>query len=426
MRPKLPGGASKKRLQVVVVGGGAAGLMAAGQAAECDAAVLLLEKMKLPGRKICISGKGRCNLTNVAELQEFIGHFGPNGRFLHQVFHHFFSQELMSFFEDLGLPLVTERGGRVFPKSGKAPQVFKTLQQWVQKSGVQVLTRRPVHRIVVRNNRVCAVHSGGTTYPCTSAILATGGASYPRTGSSGDGYRLAAGLGHRIVEPRPALVPLEIEGGIAKPLHGLHLRNIEVKLFIDDRRKTTCFGEMVFLEYGISGPVILTLSLQVVDAVRAGRQVVLALDLKPALDENKLDARLQRDFERRCHEPLRSVLRGMLPKELISACLAATGMDGEKQAGAVSAGQRRTLRQWLKNFRLQVSGFRGLDEAIVTAGGVDLQEINPRTMESKRVKGLYVAGELLDLQGDTGGYNLQAAFSTGWMAGRAAAGRREG
>lgn len=418
MRPDREG---EKRPRLVVVGGGAAGLMAAGQAASPAIDVLILEKMRRPGRKLCIAGKGRCNLTNIAELHEFIEHFGRNGRFLHQAFYRFFSPELIDFFNTLGISTVTERGGRVFPASGKATDVFLALRHWLEQKGVRVLTSNPVDRLLVRKGKVIAVQSGQDTHPCDAVILTTGGASYPATGSSGDGYRLAAELGHSIVEPRPALVPLETGGDIAEKMAGLHLRNIGIRLQIDGKRAGRFFGELTFMEYGISGPVVLTLSLQAVDALRKGQQVELALDLKPALDEQKLDARLRRDFERRCHEPLFSALRGLLPREMVPICLNATGLEYDLKAGQVRIGQRRRLRSWLKDFRLQVTGYRGFDEAIVTAGGVSLDEVNPHTMESKRVGGLYLAGELLDLQGDTGGFNLQAAFSTGWLAGRSAA-----
>ncbi len=405
-------------------------MMAAGQASESGAEVTLLEKMKLLGRKICISGKGRCNLTNVAELRDFIDHFGRNGRFLHQPFNHFFSEELISFFNKLGLETIGERGGRVFPKNGKALEVFLVLQKWLKKCGVQLVTSSPVERLLIRNNMITGVKSKGKTYHCDAAIIATGGSSYPRTGSSGDGFRLCGEVGHRIVPPRPALVPLEVGGGKSKnikQLAGLNLRNIEVTLFIGGKKSGVFFGELTFMEYGISGPVVLTMSSQIVDVLRAEKKakketINLVIDLKPALSEEKLDARLCRDFENRCHEPLSSVLRGLLPMELIDLCLGESGLGRELIVGEVRAEQRKRLKHWLKNFSLTVTGYRGFDEAIVTAGGVDLREINPKTMESKIIKGLYIAGELLDLDGDTGGYNLQAAFSTGWLAGRCAAG----
>lgn len=401
-------------------------MMAAGQAAKSGAEVTILEKMKMPGRKICISGKGRCNLTNIAELRNFIDHFGRNGRFLYQPFRYFFSDELISFFAGLGLETLRERGGRVFPKTGKALEVFLVLQDWLKEWGVRIVTSSPADRLVVRDKMIIGVASKGEIYPCDAAIIATGGASYPRTGSSGDGFRLSSGVGHRIIPPRPALVPLEIGGGKSKNicrLAGLNLRNIEARLFIGGKKTAVFFGEMSFMEYGISGPVVLTMSAQVVDALRAKKKeaVELVIDLKPALSGKKLDARLCRDLEKRCHEPLSSVLRGLLPLKLIDICLRESGLDREIAAGKVRAEQRQKLKYWLKNFSLTVSGYRGFDEAIVTAGGVDLREVNPKTMESKIIKGLYIAGELLDLNGDTGGYNLQAAFSTGWLAGRCAA-----
>ena len=408
--------------KIIVIGGGAAGLMAAGQAAAAGTDVLLLEKMQRPGLKIGISGKGRCNLTNIAELSSFLDHFGKNGRFLRQPFNRFFAPELIEFFAARGLEIVTERGGRVFPKSGKALEVVRVLRRWVEESGVTIRSSSRVERLLVTKGHISGVVCTNKRYCCQAAILATGGASYPATGSSGDGYRLAAALGHRIIEPRPALVPLETVENVTE-LAGLHLRNIGLRLLINGKRVKRCFGELVFMRYGVSGPLVLTISLIAVDALRHGDRVTLVLDLKPALDEQKLDARLRRDFEKRCHEPLGSVLRGLLPRELIAVALRQTGLDGTKMAGITTGKERKKLRYWLKNFRLEISGFRDFDEAIITAGGVDLREIDPRTMQSKLVPGLYIAGELLDLQGDTGGYNLQAAFSTGWLAGRSAAER---
>ncbi len=410
----------KHHKKIIVVGGGAAGLMAAGQAAAAGAEVLLLEKMHRPGLKIGISGKGRCNLTNIAELPVFIEHFGKNGRFLRQAFNRFFAPELIEFFAGRGLEVVIERGGRVFPKNGKALEVVRVLRHWVLETGVRIVPASPVKKLLVSGERISGADCGSKQYPCTAAILATGGASYPATGSSGDGYRLAGMLGHRIIEPRPALVPLETGDNVAQ-LAGLHLRNIGLRLLINGKRVRQSLGELIFMKYGISGPLVLRISLMAVDALRRGDRVTVILDLKPGLDDHKLDARLRRDFEQRCHEPLASVLRGLLPRELVGVAIGQAGLDGMRQAGMTPGKKRKKLRYWLKNFQLPISGFRGFDEAIVTAGGVDLGQVDPRTMQSKLVPGLYIAGELLDLQGDTGGYNLQAAFSTGWLAGRSAA-----
>ena len=409
---------SKQR--IIVIGGGAAGMMAAGQAAAAGAQVILLEKMNRPGRKLAITGKGRCNLTNIAEMKEFIDHFGPNGCFLRQAFSSFFAPELMVFLEQLGLELVSERGGRVFPSGGKAPEVVKAFQKWLLESGVLIKTTTRVELLLTTNGRISGVLANNETLPCDAVILATGGASYAATGSSGDGYRLASAVGHTIIPIRPALVPLEIAGSLTTPMDGLDLRNINVRLLVNGKRCRQEFGEMSFTKFGVTGPVILTLSGDVVDGLRSGKSVSLSIDLKPALDEQKLEARLLRDLETRNKEQMSSVLRGLLPREMIPTCLTLNEIPEDRLAGQVTAKERKRLKTWLKDFRLPVSGHRPFTEAIITAGGVDLKEVDPRTMESRKVRSLYLAGEVLDIQGDTGGYNLQAAFSTGWIAGRAA------
>lgn len=410
--------------KVIVIGGGAAGLMAAGEAARTGADTLLLEKMKKPGRKICISGKGRCNITNIADLPDFITHFGKTGNFLRQSFSRFFSPELMDFFTGEGLELVTERGGRVFPASGKAYDVLDVLVKWVEAGGVQVIKSARVTELIVEEGFVIGVICNGKRIESDAVILATGGASYPATGSTGDGYRFAESAGHRIVPIRPALVPLETRGDLTRTLAGLNLRNIEVRMYVNSKKRQQAFGELVFSENGLTGPVILTLSGHAVDTLRKGERVEISIDLKPALDEQKLDARLLRDFTARGKEELQSVLRGLLPREMVPVCLRLTGIDPDIKASQLSSKKRGILRRWLKDFRLGVTGYRPFEEAIITAGGVDTREVDPRTMESKKVRGLFLAGELLDIQGDTGGYNLQAAFSTGWLAGRSAAGKK--
>jgi predicted Rossmann fold flavoprotein len=410
---------------VVVIGGGAAGLMAAGQAAKCGAKVILLEKMKRPGRKICITGKGRCNLTNSAAVSDFIGHFGKNGRFLRQAFSQFFAPELVDFFEKHGLRVSLERGGRYFPTSGKAPDILKVFLSWLAQLNVVIQDNSAVTTLLVENERLKGVVTEHRKITCDAVILATGGASYPGTGSTGDGYRLAEAVGHTVVPIRPALVPLEITGGIHPQLAGLELRNVGVQLFIDGKKKRQLFGELHFLKYGVTGPTILTLSGDAVDGLREGRKVALVVDLKAALNQQKLDARLIRDFEKRHKEVFAEVLRGLLPAQLIPLCLDQTDIPADRLAGEISKKERKRLLHWLKELRLEVSGHRSFSEAIVTAGGVNLQEVNPRTMESKIVPGLYLAGEVLDLNGNTGGYNLQAAFSTGWLAG-CSAGEKKG
>lgn len=406
---------------VIVVGGGAAGLMAAGQAAESGAEVILLEKMRQPGRKISISGKGRCNLTNAAELPDFLARFGKNGKFLRQCLQQFFNQDLIRFFAERGLATVTERGGRVFPAQGRAAEVVAVFRDWLATLPVELRPGARVEKLLLENGAVKGVLCNGQPVPGRAVILAAGGSSYPATGSNGDGCRLAAEAGHSIVPLRPALVPVETGGNLAARLDGLHLRNVGVRLLINGKKRANAFGELLFMHYGLSGPVILTLSGLMVDALRAGEAVSVVLDLKPALDEQKLEARLLRDFADRSKERMDSVLRGLLPAQMVPVCLEEVDIAAEQLAGKVTATERKRLRGWLKAVTLPVTGYRGFKEAIITAGGVSLAEVEPRTMQSKLCKGLYLAGELLDMQADTGGYNLQAAFSTGWLAGRSAA-----
>jgi len=403
--------------KIAIVGGGPAGLMAAGIAAQQGATVTVYEKMKTPARKLRITGKGRCNLTNTAPLAEFIDHFGRSGRFLRQAFGAFFSEDLIRFFDNLGLQLAYERGGRVFPATGDAPQVARLLLEWVQAEGARVQADSTVQDLIIEDQKVRGIVCNNRRIAADTVILATGGASYPRTGSTGDGYRLAEKAGHSIVPIRPNLVPLLFDEGRVAELEGLNLRNVNARLFINGKRKAQAFGELTFVRNGLGGPIILTLSAVAVDALIKKEKVEIKIDLKPALDENKLEARLLRDLQKRYDEPMKSVLRGLLPYPLVSFCLRQTGISGDLSAGTLRGQQRKKIRHWLKNCSFTITDFGTMEEAIITAGGVKNSEINPNTMESKKVKGLYIAGELLDIQADTGGYNLQAAFSTGWVAG---------
>lgn len=407
--------------KIIVIGGGAAGLMAAGQAASRGSDVLVLEKMKQPGRKLCITGKGRCNITNIIELHDFIDHFDKTGRFLHQAFSHFFSKELLEFFKELGLETITERGGRVFPAQGNAHDVLAVMLKWLQQNNVTIKTSTAVEKLVVMDRTITGVISNGKTYNCAAAILTTGGASYPATGSSGDGYTLARTIGHHVVSIRPALVPLITKEADILNVTGLNLKNIGVRVYINGKKKKQSFGEISFTDFGLSGPVILTLSGYIVDALQKNNKVTISIDLKPALDEQKLDARLIREFSSRNKESFSSVLRSLLPRELIPVCIQFTKIPEDKTAHQISAKERIRLRSWLKDFPLEITDYRSFREAIITAGGIDTHEVNPNTMESKLIKGLFLAGEVLDIHADTGGYNLQAAFSTGWLAGRSAA-----
>jgi len=408
---------------LIVIGAGAAGLLAAGTAAAGGGRVLLLEKMPRLGLKLAITGKGRCNLTNIEPRGAFESHFGDHGNWLQPAFDAYFSAALMAFVQAEGVPLVTERGGRVFPANGRAPDVVKALVSWVRRQGVEIRLRHPVSRLRVgADGRISGVGAATGDLDCGAVVLASGGASYPGTGSSGDGYELAGRVGHTIVPPRAALVPLITCPAPDRALDGLGLKNVRVWLLVDGQPVAEGFGEMGFTTFGVNGPVVLSLSGQAVDALAAGHEVRLRVDLKPALSETKLRARLDRDLASRAAEPMRSILRGLLPKPLVEACLASMGIRGSLPGSRLAAGQREALVGWLKGMELAISGHRGMNEAIVTAGGVALEEVCPETMESRRVPGFYFAGEVLDVHADTGGYNLQAAFSTGVLAGRNAVG----
>jgi predicted Rossmann fold flavoprotein len=361
-------------------------------------------------------------------VPEFLSHF-TNGRFLWQALARFSSADLIAFLAELGVPTVTERGGRVFPASEQAQDVVDALVGWIRRQGVVLQTRSAVERLLVERGRVTGVQvsSGalragtpGPIYRADAVILATGGASYPATGSTGDGYRMAKAMGHTITPIRPALVPLETAGDVAARLQGLSLRNVTVRALVGQRVQAEMFGEMLFTHIGVSGPIILSMSRKVVDALRLGKRVTLSIDLKPALDEGKLDARLLRELAAHGKQHFRTILKTLLPRKLIPICMEQTGIPLDKVGGQITAQERTRLRAWLKGFSLQVSGYRPFEEAIITAGGIDTREVDPRTMASRLVEGLYFAGEVLDVDADTGGYNLQAAFSTGWLAGRAA------
>lgn len=416
---------------VVVVGGGAAGMMAAGQAAELGAKTLLIEKMNSPGRKLRITGKGRCNLTNIAPLPQFISHFGKNGKFLRQTFHHFFTNDLLDFFHKLNVPTITERGGRVFPASEDAVQVVDAYFRWVRQNNVTIQLNTSVRQILTEGKQAVGVEVEITEpktrakkiqqIPAETVIVATGGSSYFGTGSTGDGYRWAEALGHKIEPIHPALVPLVTPKEVVPRLQGLSLKNVNVSLWIDGRKNTEMPGEMLFTHFGLSGPVILTISKIAVEALQANQKVEVAIDLKPALDHPKLDARLLREIDEHGKRKFHTMLRTLLPGSLIPVFIDLLGIPEDKACHQISASERKKIRLLLKEFRIPVTGHRPLNEAIITAGGVSLKEIDPRTMGSRLIENLYFAGEVLDIDADTGGYNLQAAFSTGWLAGRSAA-----
>jgi predicted Rossmann fold flavoprotein len=413
--------------QVVVIGGGAAGLMAAGQAAAAGAPVLLLERTARLGTKLRITGKGRCNLTNTAAMDDFLAHFrspDPEGDahlYLRNAFARFFAQDLVALLQELGVETTVERGGRVFPASNSAHQVADALARFVREQGVEIRTLSRVERLWLEGDRLHGVAlEGGAQVAAGAAIVATGGASYPKTGSTGDGYRLAEQAGHRVLPIRPALVPLVVAGSEPRAMMGLSLRNVEVRLLLDGQELARDFGEMLFTHYGVSGPIILTLSGPAVQRLGQGR-LQMSINLKPALDAEKLDARLQRDIDQFGKRSYRNLLKELLPLKMIDVFVARSGIPADKPGHQISAEERLRVRELLHDFRLAIVGHRPLEEAIVTAGGVDTRQVDPRTMASRLVKGLYFAGEVLNVQADTGGYNLQAAFSTGYVAGRAAA-----
>lgn len=397
-------------------------MIAAGTAASNGANTVLLEKMGRSGMKLSITGKGRCNLTNSAPIERFLEAYGPNGKFLRQAFMRFFNSDLVALAESLGISVELEPGGRIFPSDNRAPEFAQALAQWVVSSGARVSENSSVSEILVENQAVAGVRTvGDKTLSAEAIVLATGGLSYPETGSTGDGYCLAASVGHTIVPTRPALVPLETKGDIAPQLQGLSLRDIGIRLLVDDRAVADMVGDLIFTHYGVSGPVILHVSRLAVDALRAGQSVQISIDLLPSMDERALEAHLLSYFNELGQRQLQNILKELLPSNLVSVGLGLIDFPEGITGSQVTVAERRRLRHWLKDFRLDISGHLSYDEAIVTAGGIDLAEIDPRTMHSRLVKGLFFAGEMLDIDGPTGGYNLQAAFSTGWLAGFSAA-----
>ncbi len=409
--------------KVVIIGAGAAGLLAGIAAAQNGAETLILEKMRRPGKKMLITGKGRCNITNNCDLQEIIKNIPGNGRFLNSALRRFTNQDIVQLLEDNGLPTKVERGGRVFPVSDKAADVVETLVKIYTNYGGKLLTDCKVKSISTAGGKVTGVVTAdGKTYSADAVILAAGGSSYPGTGSDGSGVKLAKALGHAIVPLVPSLVPLQSDSPYIAGLQGLSLRNIEGTVYADGKKIGAEFGEMLFTHFGVSGPIILSLSKCVADAFQNGAQdVELAIDLKPALDKEKLDARLQRDFVLYSRKQMANGMKDLLPQRLISPVLDAAFIDEEKFVNQLSRAERQRLVDTLKAFMLPITGTRPIAEAIVTAGGVSLKEIDPKTMASKLVGGLFIAGEVMDIDGYTGGYNLQAAFSTGFAAGTFAA-----
>lgn len=407
--------------KVAIIGGGAAGLLAGITAAQNGAEVTIYEKMRQPGKKMLITGKGRCNITNACEIPDFVKNLPGNGRFLNSALHRFTNDDIVFLLESNGLPTKVERGGRIFPVSDKAKDVVDTLVKIFTENGGKLQTETKVIDIISKDGKVTGVKTINGVYPADCIILAAGGASYPGTGSDGGGAKLAAKLGHTIVPLKPSLVPLESDYPYVDALQGLSLRNVQATLTADGEKIGSEFGEMLFTHFGVSGPIILSLSNLAAQALSAGKDVELQLDLKPALSEEKLDARIQRDFAQYSRKQLVNGMKDLLPQRLIPVVCDMAYLDEDKYVNQISREERRRLLSTLKDFCVPITATRPLAEAIVTAGGVSVKEINPKTMESKLLKGLYFAGEVMDVDGYTGGYNLQAAFSSGHAAGEAAA-----
>ena len=404
--------------RVVVIGGGAAGLMAAVIAGREGAKVTLLEKMNYVGKKMGITGKGRCNITNACDMSDFIKNTPGNGKFLYGAYERFTNEDLLQLLHDAGLETKVERGGRVFPASDSALDVRNTFMKLMKHYGVDVHLEEPVKKLLIDDGVVTGVVTDKETYHADAVVIATGGKSYPATGSTGDGYILAAQVGHKIADIRPSLVPIVTEESWVKDLMGLSLRNIELSVVAKNKVQAKMFGEMMFTHFGITGPIVLSLSHTVGKLMRKKNIGTIGLDinLKPALSPETLDKRLQKDFDLYSKKQLINGMKDLLPSRLIPLIIELAGIDPQKPINQISKEERQQIGYMLQHMPLTVKGLRPVEEAIVTAGGISLKEFNPKTMESKLVKGLYGAGEVLDIDAFTGGYNLQAAFSTGYVA----------
>ncbi len=404
--------------RVVVIGGGAAGLMAAVIAGREGGKVTLLEKMNYVGKKMGITGKGRCNITNACDMSEFIKNTPGNGKFLYGAYERFTNEDLLQLLHDAGLETKVERGGRVFPASDSALDVRNTFMKLMKHYGVDVHLEEPVKKILVNDGVVTGVVTDKETYHADAVVIATGGKSYPATGSTGDGYILAAEVGHKITDIRPSLVPIVTEESWVKDLMGLSLRNVELSVVAKNKVQAKMFGEMMFTHFGITGPIVLSLSHTVGKLMRKKNIGTIGLDinLKPALSPETLDKRLQKDFDLYSKKQIVNGMKDLLPSRLIPLIIELAGIDPQKPINQISKEERQQIGYMLQHMPLTVKGLRPVEEAIVTAGGISLKEFNPKTMESKLIKGLYGAGEVLDIDAFTGGYNLQAAFSTGYVA----------
>lgn len=403
--------------KVIIIGGGAAGMMAAVTAAENGHAVHVYEKNEKLGKKLFITGKGRCNLTNACDIEELFDAVCTNGKFLYSAFYGFTNQDAIRFFEKSGLKIKVERGNRVFPASDRSSDVIAVLQRRMKSLGVNVHLNMAVKEVLAEDGCVKGILTeAGDEADADAVIIATGGLSYQTTGSTGDGYRFAEALGHQVTELSPALVPLNVKEDVVKGLQGLSLRNVRAGIYDGKKRLYEDFGEMMFTHFGVTGPLILTASSRIQKQIRK-KELRLAIDLKPALSEEQLDRRILRDFEEAKNKQFKNAVNGLFPAKLVPVMIEKSGILPEKKVNEISKEERHHFLRLIKNFELTVTGLRDYNEAIVTKGGVHVKEVNPATMESRRVSGVYFAGEVLDLDAVTGGFNLQIAWSTAYAAG---------
>ncbi|WP_196594679.1 BaiN/RdsA family NAD(P)/FAD-dependent oxidoreductase [Pectinatus sottacetonis] len=406
--------------KILVIGAGAAGIMAAIEAAKTAEVTLVEQKDKI-GRKLMITGKGRCNITNTADLTTFIKNIPGNGKFLYSAFKNFFNDDVVKFFTTIGVKTKVERGGRVFPKSDSAFDVVNGLKNKLYDSNISLLLNTRVARLILKDNCVTGIETwAGKIILADAVILCAGGASYPLTGSDGSGIKLAQEVGHTITPLTPALVPLESDAPWIKGIQGLSLRNVKLSVFTNNKKSDELFGEMMFTHFGVTGPIILSASRAIALNMNKGKKVYLSVNLKPALNSHQVDLRIQRDFEKYKHKQVKNAMTDLLPHKLIPIILDLSYIDAEKSVSEVTKKERRQLAVILQNLSFDITKTRPLAEAIVTCGGIRVKEINPQTMQSKLVKNLYFAGEVLDIDGYTGGFNLQAAFSMGYTAGQMA------
>lgn len=406
--------------EIIVAGGGAAGMMAAVAAAECGCSVLLLERNEKLGKKLYITGKGRCNVTNACDTQDIFKYIPRNAKFLYSAVYTFDNFRVMDFFARNGIPLKTERGRRVFPVSDHSSDIIRGLANALKRLGVTVRLDTRIASVKKESSKFCVADDAGREYTADKLILAAGGLTYPSTGSTGDGYAFARSFGHTVAAPRPSLAAMYAEEDYISKLQGLSLRNVRASIYDGKKLLYEDFGEMLFTHFGVSGPLMLTAS-SVVNDILQTKHLPLTVDVKPALSREQLERRILRDFEENQNRKLKNALNRLLPSRLIPVVIALSGISPEKQVNGITKEERAGFIKVLKEFPLTLTGVRGFEEAVITRGGVSVKEVNPATMESRLESGLYFAGELLDVDALTGGFNLQIAWSTGYLAGMSAA-----